>query len=265
MRLAHHSVRIILSATAALETLSLPTHTLSGIPPMVCVLSTLPRSLNTSDLVPGLTSDRCLLDLAHDPSMPLPRIHLASRSPRRRELLTAAGIEHDASHPGVDDGQLIPGNVSPEQWVMALAYLKASCAARTLTTSAAPIVLGADTVVVHNDRLIGQPRDAADARRMLIDMRDCEHDVVTGVALIDRATAKRDLLVDRARVHVGRISDADIDAYVASGQWQGKAGAYNLSERIAAGWPIQYQGDPGTIMGLPIQRLIPRLRRFAAA
>ncbi len=197
--------------------------------------------------------------------MPLPRVHLASRSPRRRELLSAAGIEHDASHPGVDDGELSPGNVSPEQWVMALAYLKAACAAKSLAGSSPSIVLGADTVVVHNARLIGQPKDAADARRMLVDMRDCDHDVVTGVALVNRTSSKRDLLADRAHVRVGHISDADIDAYIASGQWQGKAGAYNLSERIAAGWPITYHGDPGTIMGLPIQRLIPRLRRFAAA
>ncbi len=61
----------------------------------------------------------------------LPRLHLASTSPRRRELLTTAGILHDAANPGLDDAQLAPGSVDPERWVMALAYLKASSALRT--------------------------------------------------------------------------------------------------------------------------------------
>jgi septum formation protein len=197
----------------------------------------------------------------------LPRVHLASRSPRRRELLAGAGIEHDADHPGVDDGQLTPGPVSPEAWVMALAYLKACTAvreARRTGRDRGPLVLGADTVVVHRGRVIGQPRDEADARDMLLAMRDDEHDVVTGVALVDARTGRRDLFVDRARVLVGHLADDEIERYLATGAWRGKAGGYNLSERVAAGWPVACEGDPGTVMGLPIRRLVPRLERFAA-
>jgi septum formation protein len=195
------------------------------------------------------------------------RVHLASRSPRRRELLDGAGIEHVASHPGVDDGQLAPGNVSPESWVMALAYLKASTAARTAKDQSlgGRVVLGADTIVVHHGAMMGQPTDAADVRRMIVAMRDDVHDVVTGVALLDPVTGRRELFVDRAVVRVGHVSDSEIDAYVASAQWRGKAGAYNLSERIAAGWPIEYDGDPGTIMGLPMRKLTGRLAAFVAA
>ncbi len=195
------------------------------------------------------------------------RVHLASRSPRRQELLRGAGIEHEASHPGVDDGQLSPGNVTPEAWVMALAYLKAATAARNAAGDASlggRVVLGADTVVVHHGALMGQPIDAADARRMIVAMRDDVHDVVTGVALLDPATGRRELFVDRAVVRVGHIPDAEIDGYVASEQWRGKAGAYNLSERLAAGWPIEYDGDPGTIMGLPMRKLTGRLAAFVA-
>jgi septum formation protein len=194
------------------------------------------------------------------------RVHLASRSPRRRELLTSAGIEHQASHPGVDDGQLAPGNVTPEAWVMALAYLKAATAARNAGDAAlgGRVVLGADTVVVHHGELMGQPVDQADARRMLLAMRDDVHEVVTGVALLDPATGRRELFVDRAIVRVGHIPDLEIEWYLASGQWRGKAGAYNLSERLTAGWPIEYDGDPGTIMGLPMRKLTGRLAAFVA-
>lgn len=207
-------------------------------------------------------------DAQHADRGPKPlRIHLASKSPRRRELLLGAGIEHDAAHPGVDDGLLAPGAVTPEQWVMALAYLKASTAARALTHRAergAPpiVVLGADTIVVHHATLMGQPIDLADARRMLLAMRSDVHDVVTGVALIDPITHRRELFVDRAVVTVGPIPDTDIESYLASEAWRGKAGAYNLSERLQAGWPIEFTGDAGTIMGLPVAKVAERLRRW---
>jgi septum formation protein len=194
----------------------------------------------------------------------LPRIHLASTSPRRRELLTTAGILHDAAHPGLDDAQLSPGSVDPERWVMALAYLKAASAVRTLPAHAAPIVLAADTVVVHDGLTSSAPADLDDARRMLHALRNSAHDVLTGVALIDSRTGRRDIFADRAVVTVGHISDEEIESYLASGLWKGKAGAYNLSERLAAGWPITFSGDSGTIMGLPVAKLVDRLRAFVA-
>ena len=192
----------------------------------------------------------------------LPRVHLASRSPRRRELLAGVGIEHDAAHPGLDDAQLDPGGASPEQWVAALAYLKAKSALASGGVKA-PVVLGADTVVVKNGEIIAAPVDEPDARRILHTLRNGEHEVLTGVALVDSGTGERDLFVDKARVRLGNISDETIEAYLRTGAWQGKAGAYNLAERIADGWPIEFHGDPGTIMGLPMQTLVPRLAGFA--
>lgn len=194
-----------------------------------------------------------------------PRVHLASRSPRRRELLTQAGIEHDASHPGLDDATLHPGNVAPADWAMALAYLKASTAVRGSGDAGAitaPVVLGADTVIVHRGRLIGTPTSEAEARQMLRDMRDDDHDVITGIALLCPKTGRRELAADTASVTLGHIPDEEIDAYVATGAWKGKAGGYNLNERIKAGWPIRFRGDAGTIMGLPVGLVVDRLARF---
>lgn len=191
-------------------------------------------------------------------------IVLASRSPRRQELLGQYGLTFEARHPGFDDSDLHPGRVTPAQWVAALAYLKAAAGRAQLEPREddEPLVLGADTACVIGDRLIGTPRDADEARDMLRSLREGEHDVVTGVALIEPRTGRRLLFADTARVQVGALSEAQIEEYIRSGQWQGKAGAYNLSERIAAGWPIRYTGDPATIMGLPMQRLVRLLDRW---
>lgn len=201
------------------------------------------------------------------PASPAPRVHLASTSQRRRELLTRAGIPHDVGHPGIDDGQLRTpsSSVTVEQWVTALAYLKAASSLRHPGEIRAKIVLGADTVGVHNGRIIGQPKDADDARRIISVLRNAEHQVVTGVALLDPSSDRRELFADRACVRIGDLSDRQVEEYVQTGAWQGKAGGYNLAERLDAGWPITFSGDPATIMGLPIRALVPRLHSFASA
>lgn len=196
-------------------------------------------------------------------------LYLASRSPRRQEILREHGLKFEARHPGFDDSDLHPGRVTPAQWVAALAYLKAAAGLAQLRSlppgCELPLVIGADTACVQGRRLIGTPRDADEARAMIRSLRSGPHDVITGVALIEPATGRRLFFADTARVEVGAISDEAIEEYIRSGEWQGKAGAYNLSERIAAGWPIRYTGDPATIMGLPIRRLLALLDRWPPA
>lgn len=202
------------------------------------------------------------------------RVLLASRSPRRSQLLLDAGVAHEARHPGIDDAVLAPGIVTPAQWVTSLAYLKASTALRSgvFTPSdyaGGEIVLGADTLVVKDGALIGTPEDVADARRILnllfgadgaaAQPRSRGHEVITGVAIIEPRTRERTLLVDRARVYPGPLEPSAIDEYIATGLWKGKAGGYNLAERLSAGWPIEFDGDPTTIMGLPMRKLTPLL------
>lgn len=199
----------------------------------------------------------------------MPRVILASQSPRRRLLLQENGIEYTAVVSGIDDSTLVRGGVTPAEWVAALAYLKAAAVReRLMCCDYAPgevVVLGADTVVRKGDAIIGQPVDAADAERIIRLLQNGSHDVLTGVAFIDAATGRRDMWVDRSRVTVGDIGDARIAEYIASGDFKGKAGAYNLAERVAAGWPIECSGDPGTVMGLPVRRLNERLIQFRDA
>lgn len=191
-----------------------------------------------------------------------PRLILASRSPRRRQLLDEAGIAHTVQlAEEIDDGDLSPGAVSPENWVAALAYLKARAVAESIDDGLGSLVLGADTVCVQDGEIIGQPADRAAAERTIRLFAEREHDVLTGVAIVGDGQVIVDLFVDRARVRVGRIDDESIESYLNTEMWRGKAGAYNLFERIEAGWPIEFTGDATTIVGLPMDALG---RRFGA-
>lgn len=199
-----------------------------------------------------------------------PRIVLASRSPRRRKLLVEHGFEFEAIEAPIDDGELVPGSATPDEWVAALAHLKARAGVEAVRSELADsgedrlpigerVVLGADTVCVKNGAILGQPESAAHAFDMISSLTEGQHRVITGVCLIcpdhDTAPAPRTLLVDEATVRVGVIPADEIERYVASGDWRGKAGGYNLAERIEAGWPIEYEGDPATVMGLPMLKL----------
>jgi septum formation protein len=183
---------------------------------------------------------------------------LASRSPRRRKLLAEAGLHAEIEPAEIDDADLLPGAVHAAHWVASLAYLKARWVAeqrRMRDPNAVCTVLGADTICVHEERILGQPRDEDEAKAMLASFRGKPHDVLTGICLIALPTGERWLGADRASVTWGDVDDAAINEYVASGQWRGKAGAYNLEERLDAGWPIECDGDPTTVMGLPMRRI----------
>lgn len=193
------------------------------------------------------------------------RILLASVSPRRKSLLEQAGYEVMVRPSDLDDGKLTRGDVTPRQWVMALAEFKARRVADLLEgkeTNLPEVLLAADTICVHENELLGQPRDSDEAKAMIMKMRGGTHLTITGICLMDPATRRRLLDFDEAEVQVGPIDDASIDEYLASGQWRGKAGAYNLAERIEAGWPMTCQGDPTTVMGLPMQRLPGWIKKF---
>lgn len=194
------------------------------------------------------------------------KLVLASVSPRRRSLLAEAGFDCEALQPGIDDGQLTPPTgLPPHHWTAALAHLKAQAARRLAGVDAGPrtLLIAADTVVVKAGAIIGQARDEPDARRILRTLSDGHHQVISGVALL--MGERRMLFTDVADVTVGHLSDDLIQPYLAGGQWRGKAGAYNLLERIDAGWPISYTGDPTTIMGLPMRRLTPILHSLIGA
>jgi len=193
-------------------------------------------------------------------------LYLASRSPRRATLLREAGIDATVIPSGIDDADLTPGDVSPEGWVTALAHLKARAGRDRLRESGKAergTIIAADTVCVHDGAILGQPVDESDARRMLHAMRSATHRTITGVALLSVRGDQRLIFHDGSIVHVGDVPDEAIETYLASGEWRGKAGGYNLIERVEAGWPVRCEGDPTTVMGLPMDRLLPLLEEAA--
>ncbi|UYV12016.1 MAG: Maf family protein [Phycisphaera sp.] len=186
------------------------------------------------------------------------RLLLASGSPRRREILTELGADFTVVPSNVDDGQLTPPHgATALTWTVAMAYLKAFAAIEVLPEGATGVVMGADTACELDGRIIGKPATDAHARSTLRSMVGQTQRVVTGVALIDphHPHANRLLLADVALVTFGNVSEDAIDRYLITGGWRGKAGGYNLTERLADGWPITVQGDPDTVVGLPTQRL----------
>lgn len=185
-------------------------------------------------------------------------IILASSSPRRILLLNDAGFEVVVIPPEIDDGKLTRTESDPTKWVMALANLKANSIKSLLTEKGITdcTILGADTVCVVNTEVLGQPKNATEARSMLTVIQNCKHNTITGVCLISMPEDERMLFYDSTTVEVGSISPTALEEYINSGEWQGKAGGYNLADRINAGWPIKFSGDPATVMGLPITRLV---------
>lgn len=196
------------------------------------------------------------------PSVP-PRLILASRSPRRVLLLREAGFDFQQADPPFHDPPQ-PDNHHPFS-AAHLACELASQKARSLRGLAPgnAVILAADTICVGDDgRLLGQPADRDDARRMLEHFANNTHGVITGIALLAPGMDAPVTFADEARVTLGRLNRVQLDDYLDRGQWQGKAGAYNLFDRQAAGWPLRVEGDETTVVGLPMRRLIPELARL---
>jgi septum formation protein len=185
---------------------------------------------------------------------------LASTSPRRKELLAEAGIAAIDLAPSIDDSLLGCGSMPPREWVTTLAILKARSVCDS-SNEGHGTVLAADTVCVVDGEILGKPENAAMARAMIVSMINRDHDVCTGWCLttIDGNNSLHGC--ETTLVSIGNIERDDIDAYVQSALWKGKAGGYNLSERLAAGWPLTWQGDPTSVMGLPMERLTAELSR----
>ncbi|MBX9787962.1 MAG: Maf family protein [Pirellulales bacterium] len=191
-----------------------------------------------------------------------PKLILASRSPRRRELLTAASYDFEVL-PARDEAEdeLRPGE-APRAYVARLARQKAAdVAAQIEAKRAGPnitafderVIVACDTIVVLGDELLGKPADAAHARRMLSDLSGREHLVLSGLCLWPPAGGAPRTEIAESRLRMDELSDAQIDEYVASGLWAGKAGGFGYQDRL--GWLHVTAGSESNIVGLPLELL----------
>jgi septum formation protein len=186
------------------------------------------------------------------------RLILASTSPRRAQLLTEAGYAFEQVSPPFDDTHYPMSDLPPRLAVSGLAYLKMASVADSMQGQPA-VILGCDTLVQLDDHALGKPTDADDARRMITSLSNREHQVATAVCICDAVSGRQEMLIDTTTVRLGPIPD--IDGYIASGEWRGKAGGYNLGE-LRDRWPFEIIGDPTTVIGLPMQKLTPVLHRY---
>lgn len=180
---------------------------------------------------------------------------LASRSPRRSEILRQAGIQFTAMSADVDES--VQSGENPEDYVKRVAQLKALA----VKSGAGDIVLGADTVVVINGEILGKPKDTADAVRMLKSLADRKHDVLTGVCF----RRGDQLTVEWAGTHVWvmPLTQGEIDDYIASGEPMDKAGAYAI-QGLASKFIERIDGSYSNVVGLPIELVYKYLRKTGA-
>jgi len=180
----------------------------------------------------------------------LPRLLLASGSPRRREILASLGVTFDVKSADVDES-LLPGESAPD----AAERLAREKAAAVASDERGAVVVAADTIVVVDGEAFGKPRDRAEAAAMLRRLQGRRHDVVTGVAV----AANGALFSGRetTAVFFAPMSDREIDAYVATGEPDDKAGAYAV-QGIGGLFVERVEGSPSNVVGLPV-RLLGRL------
>lgn len=186
-----------------------------------------------------------------------PKIILASRSPRRRELLLEAGYEFvvvppsDTAESGEQDGE------TPAELVSRLACQKAADVARRCEEG---LVLGCDTVAECHGQILGKPDDIEHARQMLQMLRGSEHRVYSGLCLWRVPGNRHSVKVADTTLVMDRISDEQLARYLDTGDWEGKAGAFGYQD--GHDWLDILEGSESNVVGLPMELLAEMIRDF---
>lgn len=200
------------------------------------------------------------------------RIILGSASPRRKEILAQIGAEFTVRVSGKEE---VYHSSRPEDIVKELALMKAENVAADLaeelsvtehTVLKDTVILGADTVVVLDGRILGKPKDEAEAFKMLTCLQGRTHEVCTGVAALDFDSAGRKRITDHAvvtKVFVHTMTEKEIRDYIATGESMDKAGAYGIQGRFAP-YIDRIEGDYYNVVGLPAAYVYQTLKSLGA-
>jgi len=183
-------------------------------------------------------------------------LYLASASPRRRELLLQIGVPHRRVDAQIDES-VLPGE-PPAAYVERLARAKAAAGLQALGT-ADGCVLGADTAVVLDGRILGKPQDRADGLAMLVALAGRSHEVLTALAVCDGTRCRAQVV--SSRVHFRRIAAAEREAYWATGEPLDKAGGYAI-QGLAAVFVERLEGSYSAVVGLPLAETAALLAEF---
>lgn len=193
----------------------------------------------------------------------MPRLILASKSPRRKKLLEMLGLQFDI-HPANIRERLV-STLRPADLVQELSLRKAIKISDSKPEDC--IILAADTIVVLQDKILGQPTDKQEAKQMLHNLSENTHEVLTGVTLLktdqNGKRINKKQFYERTKVTFGTLTDQDIDMYVNSGNPLDKAGAYGIQDDWGAVFVSRITGDYYNVVGLPVHKLYLHLKQFA--
>ncbi len=191
-------------------------------------------------------------------NLKLPKLILASGSPRRSEILTSVGWEFEKQVADIDETEL--PNEKPDDYVRRLAREKAHAVA---VNYADALVLGADTIVVIDENIIGKPKDLSDAKRMLEMLSGKWHEVLTGIAIVKVSANERRVKsgVQKTRVKFAELSGAEVAYLVEKGEPLDKAGAYAVQAQAAL-FIEEIKGDYWNVVGLPVNLVYETVNSF---
>lgn len=194
------------------------------------------------------------------PTEPVPtqrnktRLILASASPRRRELLREHGYVAEVIVPPFKEPTAADRNLPPAHLAQALSHFKAQAVAMSVGEG---MILAGDTIAAQGSDVFGKPIDRADAKQILTALSGTTHRVITGVTLLDAATGERAIAHDATQVTMRRLSPDELDAYLDSGAWRGKAGAFGIQDRDDP-FVERIEGSFTNVVGFPME-LIERM------
>jgi septum formation protein len=179
-----------------------------------------------------------------------PKLILASRSPRRRELLAAAGYRFEVCPPDESAECGLCSGETPAQLVARLARQKAADVGRRVGRG---LILGCDTVAECRGQILGKPDDEDDAAAMLRALSGREHRVLSGLCLWEFPDGVPAVRVAVTRLRMDILTDAQLHDYIAAGQWEGKAGAFGYQDGLD--WVHVIEGSESNVVGLPMELL----------
>jgi len=202
---------------------------------------------------------------SHGPIQPAALV-LASASPRRRDILQQLGLTFEVIESDVPEPER--ERERPEAYAAGLAALKAQAVAERLAEQSSPqnrdaFVLGADTIVVVDDRVLGKPRDDAHAREMVSLLAGRFHEVITAVALRRVGAQEAWDIAVRTRVAFRPLSASEVERYVETGEGRDKAGSYAI-QGVGTGVVRAIEGSHSSVVGLPASETIALLQQAGA-
>lgn len=190
----------------------------------------------------------------HERRQIMPQLILASRSPRRKELLKRINVPFEVI--GSDIEETIDLNLTPDQVAQSLAFQKSSYIAKKYPNA---YVIGADTIVVFENKILGKPQDEDDAYKMISLLSGNTHSVLTGVSIIHGEM--NITFHEQTEVTFWELSDKEIRSYIKSGEPFDKAGSYGI-QQLGSLFVKEIKGDYFNIVGLPISRLYRELKKI---